>query len=305
MEAVKSIEFQQIAPSLEALCEVTNVNSNAVFQRSFQSKCKAIIMYLTEIMPAIQGFRVFTSLSPHRGKTDLYLGWCLSVEADGTVPEKGKNEKLANAQLKATWAGNWVEGLDLYNLCKTWEQMLVGKEWNAVPIDEWFMNAELITVMELFGFRFFSGINRSGGSVEDRGSFLWVVKTGKGILLKKDSTPNTLPADVISLAQWWFHAALTEAGELFHSEIKVDTDYSKPLQDVFLVDSPHGCMKELATKQEDMSVLGRMTKNVSHTLQALMAENNNVSVSQIDSVASPVFQLRHPMVHIGKSGVKR
>jgi hypothetical protein len=284
---------------------VVNVNSNAVFQRSFQSLSKPIVMYLLEIMPAIQGFRVFTALSPHRGKRDLYLGWCLSVESDGVVPELGKNKRIASLQIKATLAGDWVEGLNLYNLCKTWEMMLSGKTWSPLPIDDWFLDSDLLAVTGTYGYRYFAGLNRSGGSVTDKGSFLWVLKTGREILRKKNSTPNTLPSDIIALTKWWFHAALAEAGELFHSEVKIDTDYSKPRRDVFPIDSPHGCMKELETRKSDMSEWGRMTKNVSHTLQALMASNDTASVSSIDSVASPVFQLKHSVVHVEKLGVKR
>jgi hypothetical protein len=113
LEGVKTQAFRSSSPVLEALCAVRNVNSNAVFQQAFNHRCKLLIMYLLEICTAVPDFHIFTALSPHRGEFDAYIGWCMSVEEDGSLPEAGRDKKLGAKHLKGIKGGKWVEELDL------------------------------------------------------------------------------------------------------------------------------------------------------------------------------------------------
>ena len=53
-------------------------------------------------------------------------------------------------------------------------------------------------------------------------------------LLENRKSYNCEPEDVLAHVQWWFHAALLEAGSDFRQQVTPDTDFSQPLADAFL-----------------------------------------------------------------------
>ena len=126
LAGVKTQSFRIASPALQAICMLQGANPNAVFQQAFKHQCRLLVMYLMEVCSAVPNFSIFTSLSPFRGELDLYLGWCLSVESDGSVPDEGKDKKLGAKHVKALKLGLWAEDLDLYNLCRLWELALAG-----------------------------------------------------------------------------------------------------------------------------------------------------------------------------------
>ena len=301
---VKAPEFRAAVPSLEAICAQQHANPSAVFQLAFKSNSKVLVMYLMEMCTALPDFKIFTSLSTFRGDLDLYLAWCLSVESDGTVPRDCKHKRVGAKHILATKSGDWSDGLDVLNLCMLWELNCAGKTGEVdsfVPVEPhlWFLSDSGLKTIKKFGYRYFAGLNRAGGSEEDEGSFLWVMKTGMDLLDSK-ATSRLLSEDVDDIVQWWFHAALMEAWRLFHSETKSDTDYSKPLRDVFILRTVDGCIVELARRMKSRSQWSEMTEDLPFTMQALVgssapsgsgSRSTNTTVSSMSRLKNPVLQV--------------
>ena len=265
------------------MCAAVNPERNAIFQYAFQSRCKLIVMYLIGLSPAIPGYALFPALSPVRGEFDLFLGWCLSAEGSGLIPVRGKDKRVGEDHIRGFKLGKWVEELNLYNLCRMWEMHLANRPFTPVDVAEWFLDPSLLKSMKKYGLRLLAGVNRVGGDEDVVGSFLWVMKTGMELLDDRE-TSQLLPQDTNDLVQWWFHSALAEAGRLFASEVKRDTDYSKPLRDVFLLDSADGCIAELKSKRLARDKWGSMVDELPFTIGAVMSQ------ATLSSPASNVTQ---------------
>ena len=126
---VLSTEFRDAVPNLLALLAVENQNSNALFQCTFQSQCKLLIMFILSLIGGAPGYQVFPKLSPCTGHFDLYLGWAPSVSSTGIVPKIGQNKRVSAAFCDALKKGKWLAELYLYKYAKAWEQMLSCKSY--------------------------------------------------------------------------------------------------------------------------------------------------------------------------------
>ena len=231
----------------------------------------------------------------------------MSVEANGTVPEVAKDKKLGAKHMRAVKLGLWGDDLDIYNLCKLWSLMVADKTTEMSMFlpktdAELFLDDSWLQIMSKFGHRLYPGLKRSGGIEADKGSFLWVVKTGRDLLAEKE-TSKLAPADTDDIVQWWFHAALTEAGRLFRSELKPDTDYSKPLSDVFLLDSPSGCMRVLESRISSRVSWTKMATNLPFIVQVLISSSSSVAQPHDGSFAwalSSLSRFRAPSFQVPK-----
>ena len=162
--------------------------------------------------------------------------------------------------------------------------------------------------LKRFGHRLFAGINRVGGSESVQGSFLWVMKTGIDLLEGRELS-KLATTDTDDIVQWWFYAAFTEAGRLLRGEVKPDTDYSKILSDVFLLDFPGGCMRSLKEKVESRETWTKMAANLPFTVQAVMSGAVSSNVSSVSSgsasALSSVARLRTPFLQVPTQSAKR
>ena len=304
---VQSTEFRIASPYLIALCSMVSPDVNAIFQHAFQCRSKLIVMYLMELTSSVSGFPLFTSLSPFRGEFGLYLGWCLSVDASGEVPTRGRDKSVGALHVTALKKGRWTEELDLFNLCRMWEMHLANKPFSPIGPDGLYLDSAWLKTMKKYGLRLFSGINRAGGSEEDEGSFLWAVKTGMDLLDARE-TNQLAPADTDDLVQWWFHAALGEAGKLFQGEVKGDTDFSKLMSSVFLRRTPGGCIEQLESKQKNRTKWSSMVDDMPFTVGLVMNQSTNVSSptsSAVSLAVSSVSQLKTSTLSVPKAGQSR
>jgi hypothetical protein len=265
---VQSQEFKSIAPSIEATAAVAT-RSEQTTQMVMKSECKILIMFMWELVGGVSGFQVFNTLSVCRGHLDSYLGWCLSVDSTGHVPHCAKGKVVPQWAVKATSKGCWfpANGLNLYNLCKAWEQMIAHRQWSEIPVEEWFMDNHINRVFRKFGNRYFEGIGRAGVG---RGSFLWVCDQGIELLDSRYAR-SCSPKEVTDLVQWWFRAALTEAGDAFADATRQDTDFSQPLRNEFLVDTGTGCINKLALRLKSLDKWEEFAANMPETVASLLS----------------------------------
>jgi hypothetical protein len=169
--------------------------------------------------------------------------------------------------------GEWAS-MDLANNCKAWEQATRNK--TAVMDADPHFNPQLLRTMALRGRRLFSAIKRDGGDEATTGSFAWVVKQGIELLDSRDSR-SCLPLEVDQTVQWWFKAALEEAGLRFASDLKPDSDFAKPLRNVFLLKNGRGCITKLHKRLEEWNRFGDMQEEMPRTfgnLNALLQQHN-------------------------------
>ena len=285
---VQSQEFKCIAPIIEAAAAATvsPARNEQTTQTVMRSECKILIMFMWELVGGVAGFQVFNTLSLCRGHLDSYLGWCLSVDSTGHVPYCARGKVVPQWAVKATAKGRWfpADGLNLYNLCKAWEQMIAHRQWSEIPVEDWFLDNHVNRVFQKFGNRYFEGIGRSGVG---RGSFLWVCDQGIELLDSKHAR-SCSPKEVTDLVQWWFRAALTEAGDAFADATRQDTDFSKPLRNEFLTDTGTGCISKLALRLKSLDKWEEFAENMPETVASLLssAAVHNGGAAHI-SVGSP------------------
>ena len=244
-DAIHTSTFDETASQCLALIDSsTKVALHELYQIIFKSGNKLLQMYIMELTTGVQGSPIFMKLSKSKGKLPAYNGWCLSVDEDGFVPTAadGKAAPCTDAIKSGDFAGD----LHLLNLCKTWERLVKNKSpWVCISKDDLYQVQQHIRCMMKYGDRLFEGIGRAGSG---KGSFKWVCEQGIEILDSEEES-MAAPGDVQRKAQWWFDAALREAGELYAAELKKDTDFCQPLEDVFLPPSAD-CIRLLQRKNK-------------------------------------------------------
>ena len=138
--------------------------------------------------------------------------------------------------------------------------------------------------MKKYGARLFDGINRHGQGV---GSFSWVVDQAITLIEEKDAK-SCPPQEQVNLAVWWMQAALQEAGSLYADDTKPDTDFSVPLHDVFLIETPQGCIAALETRISSITSWHAWAEHMPFTFQALQGPSDTISTITTASAATTV-----------------
>jgi hypothetical protein len=292
---VQTHEFRESSAALLALIAGGMADPNAVFQLTFKLHSKLLILQLLNLCTGVSGFPIFASLSPYKNHFAAYISWAFSTDDAGSTARKSKGRVLPDSVLTAITKGHWCRQLDLYNTCKVWEQMMVGREFQAVPEASWYMNSLHLQVMLKLGARLFNAIKRSGGDRHVTGSFAWVMK--QGIDLLQDRTAHTCPpVEIDEMVAWWFRAALTEAGAAFADETKSDTDFSLPLQDVFLYDNGRGCITQLQTKLASMGRWENLADDLPHTIGRLMQSSEDTPANNSVALSGSLSTFLDPVV---------
>ena len=157
----------------------------------------------------------------------------MSTDDSGVTEGRSTKSRLNAKFIKLLTDGEWLS-MDLANNCKAWEQAM--KNTNAVLDTNPYLNPQLLRTMALRRRRLFSAIKCDGGDEATTGSFAWVTKQGIELLDSRDSRSG-LPQEVDQTVQWWLKAAIAEAGMRFASDLNPDSDFAKPLRNVFLLNN--------------------------------------------------------------------
>jgi len=103
--------------------------------------------------------------------------------------------------------------------------------------------------------------------------------------------------EIDEMVAWWFRAALSEAGITFQDETKADTDFSKPLLDVFIHDSGRGCIAQLNGKLASLDKWEMLADDLPHTLGAFLKGDNTTRGSHsAHSMAASLSTFMDPVV---------
>ena len=282
-EGVKTVEYQRAVPDLEAALGGHHPSSNGIQQIAMHSSSKLLYMYFAELCGGVPGFQLFSQMSSHRGRPGSYIGWLFSADDNGIVDTIAIDKCVSHLVDKATYCGDWYLGIGLYDLACTWDAMLHGEVYVAIPVEHWFEDEAKVRIMRKYGMRYFQGIGRCGVG---QGSFGWVVDQGLELLENRKSY-NCEPEDVLAHVQWWFQAALLEAGSDFRQQVRPDTDFSQPLADAFLQhNKPDGCVQQFIERKNSLSAWKSWAKCMKHTVKRLLNSDepsNNTYESQADS----------------------
>ena len=219
----------------------------------------------------------------------------MSTNDAGVVARKAQGRLPPEPFVKALCQGLWSKQLDLYNMAKIWEQMMVGRGHSLIPEDQWYMDAAHLLVMLQLGVRLFNAISRAGGDELSIGSFQWVMKTGIDLLHAKSS--HTCPErEIEDIVAWWFRAAFTEAGAAFSDETKADADFSQPLQNIFLYNNGRGCITQLQAKLASLDKWELLADDLPHTIGSILAANNTGAGSVSRPPATSLSTFLDPIV---------
>jgi hypothetical protein len=269
---VQTTEFRDASAAINALISTSEpggTNPNAVFQLVFSQRSKLLIMNLLGLAGGVSGFPIFPALAGYRSHFGAYVTWLLATDDTGVVGAQAKGRLPPPSFVQALLKGDWSGGLDLYNACSAWEQLLANRSHTMRPEAEWFLDPSLLRVLKIFGFRLFAGIGRAGGDKEAIGSFLWVMEKGTALLESRHS--RACPAvETEDLVAWWFRAALAEAGKNFADEVTSDTDFAVPYCDVFLRNNGLGCIAQLEAKLASFQRWEALGTDMPHTIGLLM-----------------------------------
>jgi hypothetical protein len=184
---VQTQEFREASATLQALLAGGPADPNEVFQTTFRHGCKLLTLHLLNMSTGVNGFLIFSSLSPYRNHFAEYIAWALSTDDQGLVARKSQGRLPPDSVVKALLQGLWGPQLDLYNLAMVWEQMLAGRTHPAVEEHLWYLDTVQLRVMLKLGFRLFEAIARSGGDELAVGSFKWVMNQGLELLQSRNT----------------------------------------------------------------------------------------------------------------------
>jgi hypothetical protein len=293
---VQTTEFREASAALSALLADGMADPNEVLQTTFKHLCKLLSLHVLNMCSGVSGFPIFASLSPYRNHFPEYVAWALSTDDTGVMPRKSKGRLPPESFVKALLQGLWGQQLDLYNLAMIWEQMMAGRAQAAVPEHLWYLDPTQLRVMLKLGLRLFEAISRSGGDELTVGSFSWVMQQGLA-LLESRNTRSCQPLEIDEMVAWWFRAALSEAGTTFRDETKADTDFSKPLLDIFIHDSGRGCIAQLNGKLASLDKWEMLADDLPHTLGAILnGDNTTMRAHSAHSMASSLSTFMDPVV---------
>jgi len=260
-------EFRASCARIATLLLVPHPDTNEVIQAILHSGSRLLVLCFLSRIPIIAGYSVFVDISPYKNRLPSYFGWSLSSDNLGVIPsgKEGMNVSKAETKhlLQGTWAGTEIQ---LLNMCKAWEATLKNATFTALPESQWYLQDQHLRCLRKFGLRLFSAMRCAGSGV---GSFSWVVDTGQELLdMRADSGSNA--ADIQLLVQWWFHAALQEAGRHFATQLRIDSNYALPLQNVFLP-STALCISMLPAKKEVHVQWDKFVNGLPNTVAGILA----------------------------------
>ena len=130
------------------------------------------------------------------------------------------------------------------------------------------------------------------------------MKQGIELLDSRDSR-SCLPREVDQTVQWWFKAALGEAGRRFAADLKPDSAFAKPLRNVFLLKNGRGCISKLQKRLAEWSRFGDMQEEMPMTfgsLNALLQQHNGTNLDNGSSMEVNGLTLVEPMAKKQKTG---
>ena len=300
VEGVKTAEYQKVSGEIELAASSKSVNSNQVQQMAMTSGSKLLWMYFAVAIGGVPGFRLFSLMASHRGRTGQYFGCILSSDDNGNIPRIALNRHVAESVDSAMYKGNWYRPLDLYDLACTWDAMLEEEAYESVDVALWFKDNDKNKLVLKYGLRLFQSIGRCGTGV---GSFGWVMEQGMQLLENRKKF-KCLPSDVDELVQWWFEAALEEAGADFKQLIRVDTDFTQPLHDVFLTNKSDGCMVGFQLRRDSIENFSSWARTLPNTVKRLLSDDGG-SVNSPPSGATYSSQKSQRVVKAMQPASKR
>ena len=282
--AVQTKQFRDVSPCILAAASQEGASSDHITQLVVKSECKLLIMYMFKKTSGLAGFKEFTCMSPHRGHLDSYVAWCMSCDELGLVPQRARGRLASSTLVEAGRMGLWHPNADLYNNCKAWEQMLAGRLWASVPMEEWYSDVAMLRVMRKYGNRYLEGFGRAGTGLY---SFLWMMDQGID-LLESQSHRSCSTKEILDLVQWWISAALMEAGRQFADETQADADFSLPLRNTFLRDDGTGCISKLIQKKLSLDKWESFAEDMPQTMSALLSPHNSNNAVPVNTSALSV-----------------
>ena len=262
-------EFRSSCARVATLLLVPHPDANAVIQAIFHGGSRLLVLCFLNRVPIIAGYQIFVDISPFKNRLPSYLGWSLSSDNLGMIPSGKEGKRSSKGESKSLFLGNWAgTELQLLNMCKAWEATLKSTVFTALPESEWYLQDQHLRCLRKFGLRLFSAMRCAGSGI---GSFGWVVDTGQELLdLRAESGANS--ADIQALVQWWFHAALHEAGQFFATQLRTDSNYALPLQNVFLP-STALCITMLPAKKAVHAQWDKFVNELPNTVSVILASN--------------------------------
>jgi hypothetical protein len=274
-------EFRTSCARIATLLLVPHPKDNAVIQAILRGGSRLLVLCFLGRVPPIAGYPIFVDISPFKSRLPSYLGWSLSSDNMGVIPSGKEGKSVSEAEAKLLFLGNWAgPELQILNMCKAWEATLKNAGFVGLPESDWYLQDQHLRCLRKFGLRVFSAMHCAGTGI---GSFGWVVDTGQEILdMRAESGANA--ADIQALVQWWFHAALKEAGLFFSTQLRADSNFALPIQNIFLPASAL-CISMLPAKRAVHLQWDKFVNELPNTVAGLMSGHSVASGVPINATA--------------------
>ena len=118
-QAINTVHFSEAVNQITAVMDSgSKVDIHNLYETTFQSGEKILILYLVKKLTKIHGVPVIMKLTPFRESFPEFLAWAISTDDQGVTPPHAVGKQLHVRQVEAVLKGTWESHLLLLDLCK-------------------------------------------------------------------------------------------------------------------------------------------------------------------------------------------